>query len=133
MDQRTNSASRCRVRIAARHISLTACLLFSANGYTPALDSSQSQASTPPPAPAASTRPETKKAPETTAPTPAPVTDPHQAQILADTQKLLKLSQELKAEVAKTNKDTLSVTVIKKAEEVEKLAKTLKEEMSKSH
>ena len=60
------------------------------------------------------------------------VTDPHQAQIIADTQKLLKLSQELKAEVAKSNKDTLSLTVIKKAEEVEKLAKTLKEELSKS-
>ena len=61
------------------------------------------------------------------------VTDPHQAQIIADTQKLLKLSQELKAEVAKSNKDTLSLTVIKKAEEVEKLAKTLKDELNKSH
>ena len=63
----------------------------------------------------------------------AAVTDPRQAQIIADTQKLVKLSQELKAEVAKSNKDTLSLTVIKKAEEVEKLAKTLKDELSKTH
>jgi hypothetical protein len=58
---------------------------------------------------------------------------PRQAQIIADTQKLVKLSEELKAEVAKSSKDTLSLTVIKKAEEVEKLAKTLKEELNKTH
>lgn len=52
-----------------------------------------------------------------------------QAQLLADTQKLYQLTQELKAEVAKSNKDTLSIAVIKKAEEVEKLAKSLKEKM----
>ncbi len=56
-----------------------------------------------------------------------------QAQILADTEKLRKLSQELKAEVDKSSKETLSLAVIKKAQEVEKLAKTLKEEMSKGH
>jgi hypothetical protein len=39
------------------------------------------------------------------------------------------LSQELKAEVAKSNKDTLSLAVVKKAAEVEKLAKSLKERM----
>jgi hypothetical protein len=68
-----------------------------------------------------------------TFPATAAVADPRQAQIVADTQKLVKLSQELKAEVAKSNKDTLSLTVIKKAEEVEKLAKTLKEELNKAH
>ena len=52
-----------------------------------------------------------------------------QAQLVADTNKLLELSQELKAEVAKSKKDTLSLAVIKKAEEVEKLAKSLKERM----
>ena len=79
-------------------------------------------------------RPTRKKTPEAATPPAQPaVTDPHQAQIIADTQKLLKLSQELKAEVAKSNKDTLSLTVIKKAEEVEKLAKTLKDELNKSH
>ena len=59
--------------------------------------------------------------------------DPRQAQLVADTEKLLKLAQELKVEVAKSNKDTLSLAVVKKAEEVEKLAKSLKERMNKSH
>ena len=50
-----------------------------------------------------------------------------QAQLVADTQRLYQLTQELKEEVAKSNKDTLSIAVIKKADEVEKLAKSLKE------
>ena len=55
--------------------------------------------------------------------------DARQAQLLADTERLYQLTQELKAEVAKSNKDTLSIAVIKKAEEVEKLAKSLKQKM----
>jgi hypothetical protein len=87
-----------------------------------------------------SSPPQTKKAPETATPAapvpdpiPAQVKDPRQAKIVADTQRLLKLSQELKDEVAKSNKDTLSLAVVKKAEEVERLAKALKEEMGKAH
>jgi hypothetical protein len=49
------------------------------------------------------------------------------AELLADTEKLYQLTQELKAEVAKSNKDTLSVSVVKKAQEVERLAKSIKE------
>jgi hypothetical protein len=56
-----------------------------------------------------------------------------QAQIEADTAKLYQLTQELKAEVAKSNKDTLSVEVIKKADEIEKLARSLKERMRTAH
>lgn len=52
-----------------------------------------------------------------------------QAQLVADTQKLYELTEQLKAEVAKSNKDTLSLSVIKKADEVEKLARSLKERM----
>lgn len=54
-----------------------------------------------------------------------------QAQFLADSQKLYQLAQELKAEVAKSNKNTLSIGVTKKAEEIEKLAKSMKERMRK--
>ena len=53
-----------------------------------------------------------------------------QAQIEADTKKLYQLSAELRAEVAKTYKESLSVTVLKKAQELEKLAKSLKAEMN---
>ena len=52
-----------------------------------------------------------------------------QAQIVADTNRLYQLAQELQAEVAKSNKNTLSLAVVKKAAEVEKLAKSLKERM----
>ena len=50
-------------------------------------------------------------------------------QIADDTEKLLKLATDLKAEVDKTNKDTLSLGVIRKADEIEKLAHIVKEKM----
>lgn len=50
-------------------------------------------------------------------------------QIAADTAKLVELATELKDEVDKTDKDTLSLGVIKKAEMIEKLAKGVKEKM----
>ena len=46
-----------------------------------------------------------------------------------DTEKLLKLSVELKAYVDKSDENVLSLDVIKKAEEIEKLAKSVKEKM----
>jgi hypothetical protein len=46
-----------------------------------------------------------------------------------DTAKLLSLATELKEQVDKTNKDIMSVDVIKKAEEIEKLAKDVKDRM----
>lgn len=46
-----------------------------------------------------------------------------------DTEKLLQLATELKQYVDKTNEHTLSVEVIKKAEEIEKLAHSVKEKM----
>ncbi|HMG85011.1 MAG TPA: hypothetical protein VK574_04680 [Terracidiphilus sp.] len=49
-----------------------------------------------------------------------------QAQIEEDTKKLYQLSAELRTEVANTYKESLSLTVLKKAEEVEKLARDLK-------
>jgi hypothetical protein len=50
-------------------------------------------------------------------------------QIAAGSARLLKLATELKAEVDKSSKDTLSVSVIRKAEEIEKLAHSVKEKM----
>jgi len=50
-------------------------------------------------------------------------------QIGEDSAKLLKLATELKTEVDKSNKDTLSLGVIRKAEEIEKLAHSVKEKM----
>jgi hypothetical protein len=50
-------------------------------------------------------------------------------QIADDSAKLLKLATDLKSEVDKTAKDTLSLNVIRKAEEIERLAHSVKEKM----
>ena len=46
-----------------------------------------------------------------------------------DTDKLLKLSTELKEYVDKSDENVLSLNVIRKAEEIEKLAKSVKDKM----
>jgi hypothetical protein len=50
-------------------------------------------------------------------------------QIAEDSAKLLKLATALKTEVDKTTLDTLSLTVIRKADEIEKLAHSIREKM----
>lgn len=55
--------------------------------------------------------------------------DERQKKLIADTERLLALANELKADVDKSNKDTLSVDVVKKADEIEKLAHSVKEKM----
>ena len=52
-----------------------------------------------------------------------------QEQIKKDTEKLFQLASELKDAVGKSNENMLSLDVVKKAEEVEKLAKKVKEQM----
>lgn len=52
-----------------------------------------------------------------------------QHEIEGDTQKLFSLAQELKDDVGKSTKDQMSLDVIKKAEEIEKLAKSVKDKM----
>jgi hypothetical protein len=52
-----------------------------------------------------------------------------QKELVADTQKLLNLANELKTDVDKSTKDTLSLDVIRKADEIEKLAHNVKEKM----
>ena len=55
-----------------------------------------------------------------------------QRKLVDDTQKLLNLASELKADVDKSSKDMLSLDVIKKADEIEKLAHSVKEKMKGS-
>lgn len=50
-------------------------------------------------------------------------------EIKKETDQLLKLATELKQSVDKTTENTMSLDVIKKAEEIEKLAKNVKEKM----
>lgn len=50
-----------------------------------------------------------------------------QKKLAADTEKLVALSTALKEQVDESNKDILSIDMIKKAEEIEKLAHSVKE------
>ena len=52
-----------------------------------------------------------------------------QKRLVEQTDKLVQLATDLKAQVAKSNKDTLSIQVIKKADEIEKLAHSMKDQM----
>jgi hypothetical protein len=56
-----------------------------------------------------------------------------QADIKRDTEKLLQLATELKEYVGKTDENILSIDVVKKAEEIEKLAHSVKEKMKTSY
>jgi hypothetical protein len=53
-------------------------------------------------------------------------------QFTDDSARLLKLANELKTEVDKTDKDTLSIGVIRKADEIEKLAHRVREKMKQT-
>jgi hypothetical protein len=55
-----------------------------------------------------------------------------QQNIREDTDKLFQLATELKAAVDKTNENLLSLDVVRKADEVEKLAKKVKEKMKEA-
>ena len=71
-----------------------------------------------------------------------PTVDPHviehletmrnterQKQLADDTQKLFLLARQLRDQVAKSNKDELSVNVVKTSDQIEKLARRVKDEM----
>jgi hypothetical protein len=110
---------------------LWATPVFSQQEQQPPQQSSQTDTSTP----HQESKPDEKGADSANA---KPVTnqamspeEARQAQFVADSQKLYQLAQELKVEVAKSDKNTLSIAVTKKAEEIEKLARSLKERMRK--
>jgi hypothetical protein len=67
--------------------------------------------------------------PATASAKPATSGESQQARIEADTTKLYQLALELRTEVGKTYKQSLSLSVLKKAAELEKLARSLKSEM----
>jgi hypothetical protein len=104
-----------------------AILTFSSISLTAAQRPAQDSAAQPPikqaPAPAQATGATSK---------PATPQTPQQKQLAEDTAKLLSLANELKAELDKSNKNTLSLSVIKKAQDVEKLAHKVRDEMKAS-
>ena len=55
--------------------------------------------------------------------------DERQKRLVSDSEKLLALATELHQDVARTDKHILSVDVVRRAEEIEKLARSVKERM----
>jgi len=88
-----------------------------------------------PPVPVESPAPASLPAQAVPAPQPAPPpdpplsTDPVERQLQLDTAHLLRLTQELKAELDKAGNNTLSLAALRKVDEVQKLARELKERM----
>lgn len=56
-----------------------------------------------------------------------------QAQLRIDTAKLVALTAELKQQVDKANVNILSLDVVKKAEEIQKLAKSVQDKMKNAY
>jgi spore coat polysaccharide biosynthesis protein SpsF (cytidylyltransferase family) len=56
-----------------------------------------------------------------------------QAQLRIDTEKLVALAAELKQQVDKTGVDILSMDVVKKAQEIQKLAKSVQDKMKNAY
>jgi hypothetical protein len=92
-----------------------------------ALTAQQGQ-SVPPASPSLSQRPSGQNADAPGANAKAPL-DPKKAQLKADSEALAKAAAELKVLLAKTNENAMSLEVIKKAEEVQRLAKQVQKEM----
>jgi hypothetical protein len=100
-------------------------------------DPSPAQAAQPAPAPPSQAEPPPRQqaaqpappADEAPVPTLPPSNDPVQRQMEKDTARLLQLVRELKAEVNRAGMNTLSLTAVQKADEIQRLVKSLKEQM----
>lgn len=111
---------------------ITPCLLalvFFASSLGLAQHASHSQGFPPPPSPASPPAPDDAARAQMEKETAKAANKQRQEQIKTDTDALLKLATELKQYVDKSNENTLSLDVIKKAEEIEKLAHNVKEKM----
>jgi len=117
-----------------------ACILLLAPVAAAAQSTSQTPLSNPPPRPTGTLLPEANRPPDANdqmrmreqqgkTQNYAAANAERRKQISEDSAKLLKLAADLKAEVDKTSKDTLSLNVIRKAEEIERLAHNVKEKM----
>jgi hypothetical protein len=92
----------------------------SPQGQAPATP--ESSASTQAPAQAPQDKQQTGSAPA----------DPRKQEVASECADLLKMAEDLKTEVDKTTKDTLSVTVVRKASEIEQLARKVRTGTGKS-
>jgi len=117
-----------------RNLVCLAVLVFGSISQSAAQQATQGSPAPPPAAqaPATAEKADTAAAAKADTSKPATPQTPEQKQLADDTAKLLVLANELKSELDKSNKDTLSVSVIKKAQQVEKLAHKVRDEMKAS-
>ena len=112
---------------------LSICLWFAIGGAAQTLPGRQNPTPAMPPAPRMdpiSPSGETTEAQEQQAREMAKKANlARQAALKSDTDKLLKLAEELKTSVDKSTANVLSLDVLKKAEEIEKLAHSVRDKM----
>ena len=114
-------------------LSSTLLLLFFALSYAPCAHAQQRPSYIPPSLPNATSN---------GAPIPSPLerqmmkkmaverNKSRQKQLLAESAQLLALAQKLNSDLAKSTQDQLSVSVVKEADKIAKLAKSIKNKMS---
>jgi len=107
---------------AAALILIAAALAFGQQSAPPGLPQASAGQQTPDPGPTPLAIPAAGRSPEA-------ANAERRRQIAEDASQLLQLATGLKAEVDKTDKDTLSLGVIRKADEIEKLARAVKDKM----
>jgi hypothetical protein len=105
--------------VSFRHILLG--ITFLAGGWAPAAAQTLSNGST-------TARDQAAIHGEADSAAKAPMSE-KQKELLADIDKLVKMSADLEVSVGKSTKDELSLDVVRKAEAVEKLARSVKERM----
>ena len=125
------------MRVTCFHSSSCVLLLMLATGALPCGQSQQGQSQQNPAAPAAPVvardtgadpvaAPAAAMAPQA-APAEKVAISPQEQRAATETAALLKMATELKAAVDKSNKDTLSLAVIRKADEIERAARGMKD------
>ncbi len=127
---RITSKSLCRLErriLSVRDLACLVVITFGSLSSTKAQQPAQDSAVQPTEAQAPATSEPTADAAKTATPQ-----TPQQKQLADDTAKLLTLANELKIQLDESSKDTLSLSVIKKAEQVEKLAHKVRDEMKAS-
>ena len=116
------------VRLCLLALSILPCAFPVSATAQGAMAPTESQAAPQATQPAAPVTHDARPDPAEPSTTPTKSEEP-QERIEADTKRLYQLALELRTEVGKTYKQSLSLAVLKKAEELEKLAKNLKSEM----
>lgn len=132
--------SRCAMRIAWLPNLALFAFLAPVAAHTQNSGTMQTPLTSPPPRPTSILLPEANRPPDANAQMEmrdqqnkkqnfAAANLERKKQIADDSTRLLKMAADLKVEVDKTSKDTLSLDVIRRADEIERLAHDVKEKM----